>query len=268
MEIFVKMRTAFFLSLGLALVAQAPPRMERAQSVPVTDAIADDPAVAKVIAPLAAEIRASFGKELTVAPQGLFRGRNGEENLLGYWVADLMRERAHQFLGVPVRFAITNSGGLRGNIRPGGVKVSDIYEVMPFENELVVAEYSGAEVIQIVKEGILRRQGEPCSGVKVEISGTVTQPEFSIRWSDGTPINPEERVKVALTDYLLSSGDGMSVIQRGCKPVTTGIPLRDLLLDACVQLGKLKAPLLAPSAQRYVIPPDIRQAIRDKKFSW
>ncbi len=263
----VNSRIAAIFFLSLALAAQNTPKLQRGQAVPVTDSIAEDPAVAKIIAPLSAELRASFGKELVVAPQGLFRGKGGEENLLGYWVADLMRERAQQILGIPVRFAITNSGGLRGNIRSGVVKIADIYEVMPFENELVVAEYTGAEILQIVKDGIFRRMGEPCSGIRAEVVGTVEKPEFIIRWSDGSPIDPTETVKVALTDYLLSSGDGLSALQKGRRPITTGIPLRDLLLDACTRLGNLKAPLLPPPAQRFVFTAEIRQAIRDKKLS-
>lgn len=263
----MKARFAAPLFLCAALAAQHPPRLERTQPIPVLETIPEDEAVAKVIAPLSLELRASFGKELVVAPQGLFRGRRGEENLLGYWVADLMRERAQLLVGAPVRFAITNSGGLRGNIRPGTVKVADVFEVMPFENELVVAEYTGAEIIQIVKDGILRRQGEPCSGIQAKVTGTPERPEFSITWSDGSPIDPQEMVKVALTDYLLSSGDGLSTLRRGRRPITTGLPLRDLLLDACAKLGSLKAPLLPPAGQRFVITPEMYQALRDKKPS-
>jgi 5'-nucleotidase len=264
----VKARIALFLSLGLGLVAQSVPRFEKGQPLPVVDTVQDDAEMAKLIAPLALELQATFGKELVLAPQGLFRGRGGEENFLGYWVADLMRERAQQFIGVPVRFAITNSGGLRGNIRAGVVKIRDIYEVMPFENELVVAEYTGAEVLQIVKDGILRRAGEPCSGVCARVLGTPDKPEFVITWSDGTPINPEETIKVALSDYLLSSGDTISTLRKGRRPITTGIPLRELLIDECARLGKLKAPLIPPAGKRFVFTPEIYQAIREKKLSW
>jgi len=264
----VKVRTALFLSIGMALAGQSTPKLERGQPLPVVDTIPEDAEVAKVIAPLTLELRASFGKELTTAPQGLFRGRGGDENFLGYWVADLMQERAQQILGAPVKFAITNSGGLRGNIRPGVVKIADIYEVMPFENELVIAEYTGAEIVQIVKDGIIRRAGEPCSGIAAKVIGTPEKPEFVITWSDGSPINPEETVKVALSDYLLSSGDSISTLRKGRRPITTGIPLRELLIDACARLGKLKAPLIPPSGKRFVFTPEIYQALREKKLSW
>ena len=259
---------AALILLGSELAGQTAIRLDRGQPIPIIDSMTDDAAVAKVIAPLALDIKASFGKELVQCPTGLMRGKFGEENLLGYWVADLMRERAALILGAPVRFAITNSGGLRGNIRPGIVKIADIYEVMPFENELVVAEYTGAEIIQIVKDGILRRQGEPCSGIQAKVMGTPEKPELSITWSDGTAIDPKEIIKVALTDYLLSSGDNISTLRNGRRPITTGVPLRDLLLDGCTQLGLAKGTLQAPSAKRFEFAPGIYQALRDKKIAW
>lgn len=248
------------IALGLSVAAQVP----KGQSLPIGEGIADDPAVAKVIEPLAQELRASYGQVLVEAPKGLYRGRGGEESFLGYWVADLMRARAEQISGRPVPFAITNSGGLRANLRPGPVKVGDLYEVMPFENELVIAEYTGAEVIDIVTTGILRRQGEPCSGIKASLTGTVEAPVLSITWADGRPIQPGETVLIALTDYLLASGDGLSTLRKGRKPFTTGIPLRQLLLDEATRLGKLKAPLLPPAGGRFTFAPELLQALKDK----
>ena len=146
----MKPRSAPFLLAALLVVlplgAQAT---VKAEVIPIGPLIAEDAAIQKVIAPLAEEIKASFGQPLVNAPQGVFRGRRGEENLLGYWVADVMRQAAQGAIGAPVRFAITNSGGLRSNLRAGQLKVGDIFELMPFENELVVVELTGAEVIQV-----------------------------------------------------------------------------------------------------------------------
>lgn len=254
--------------LATALAAAPPPVLQKAESRPVVDTVAEDPAVAKVIAPIKAEIQATFGLVLAEAPQGLFRGRRGEENLLGYWVADRMRERAEALCGQRVRFAITNQGGLRANIRPGQVKVGDIYEVMPFENELVVVTFTGAEVMQIVKEGIIRRGGEPTSGVKARLQGTAEKPEFLITWEDGSAIDPQEIVRVATTDYLAASGDSMATIKRGRNLFTTGCVLRQLLLDTFEQAGKAKRSILPPAPGRVTITPGMLQALQDKKVSF
>jgi len=250
--------------LTLSLAAQAP--TGKAQVLPLGPSIPDDPAIQKVIDPLAAEIKASFDLPLLQAPQGLLRGRRGEENLLGYWVADVMRNAAQGTVGKPVRFAITNAGGLRSNLRPGLLKVADIFEMMPFENELVVVELTGAEVIQVVKEGIVRRGGEPCSGVKARVEGSPEQPVFVLTWEDGSAIDPAAKVLVATTDYLYGGGDSIPTLKQGRKPFTTGITLRQMLLDQCAALAKAKQKLLPPSGGRYALPVPIQEAIRDKKL--
>jgi 2',3'-cyclic-nucleotide 2'-phosphodiesterase (5'-nucleotidase family) len=248
----------------LQLAAQ--PSGTKAEVIPIAASIPEDAEIQKVIAPLAAELKASFGLPLVHAPQGLFRGRRGEENLLGYWVSDVMRTAAEMATGRPVRFAITNAGGLRANLRPGQLKVADIYEVMPFENELLVVELTGAEVIQVVKESIVRRGGEPCSGVKVVVGGTPEVPTCTVTWADGTPIDPVAAVSLATTDYLYSGGDSIPTLKQGRKPITTGLTLRQILLDQCARLAKGGKDLLPPAPGRYSIPVPIQEAIRDRKF--
>ena len=252
--------------LCLHLAAQSP--SQKAEVIPISAAIAEDAEIQKVIAPFAAEIKASFDLPLVQAPQGLYRGRRGEENLLGYWVSDVMQKAAEGAIGSPVRFAITNAGGLRSNLRQGQLTVADIFELMPFENELLVIELTGAEVIQVVKESIVRRGGEPCSGVKAVVGGSPEAATFGITWADGSPIDLEATVKVATTDYLYGGGDSIPALRKGRKPFTTGLTLRQILLDECSRLAKEKQDLLAPAPGRCTIPVPIQEAIRDRKFKF
>jgi len=258
------MRSVLLL-LGLSLAA-APPLVKRAESRPINETVAEDPALLKVIEPARKEIAAGFGQVIAKAPKGLFRGRGGEENFLGYWIADVMRARAQEAVHAPVRFALTNAGGVRGNLRAGDIKVGDIFEVMPFENEMVVIELTGAEVMAAVKEGLVRRGGEPCSGVKAVVTGTPQSPALSVTWQDGLPIDPNETVKVATSDYLFNGGDSIPTLRKGRRAFTTGLTIRQILLDACKDLDKAGKPLEGPPGGRYVIPPEIVQAIRDKKL--
>jgi 2',3'-cyclic-nucleotide 2'-phosphodiesterase (5'-nucleotidase family) len=255
----MRFRLSLFLSLGLALGAQALPGHK--EVIPVTDKYPDDPALVKVIEPLKAEIKATFDLVIAHAPKGLMRAA-GKENQLGYWVTDAMRLRASALLGVPVKVGYTNSGGLRANIRPGAVKVADIYEVMPFENELMVAEVTGAELVRMVREAVLRRAVEPMSGVKVATAGSVEDPQLLVTWEDGSAIGPDEVVKLATSDYLLASSD---VLKKARNPVTTGITLRQVLLDVCrVMEGQGKA-ILPPEPGRMSLDPDILQALKTSR---
>ena len=264
------MRSLFIVPLLATLAAaQAPAKVKAGlvQSIPVDGSIPDDPAMAAYLAPYAAKIKASFGQPLVKAPLGLFRGRPGEENLLGYWVADTMRAAAAKAIGMPVAFAFTNSGGLRANLRRGQLKVEDIYEVMPFENEVVIIELTGAEVIQVVREGLLHRGGEPCSGVLVKVSGTLEKPILTVTWANGKPIDPTALVRVATTDYLYGGGDSIPTLRKGRNLVRTGLTLRQVMLDRCAALDKAGKELLPPAPGRYQVPPEFREAIREKKLS-
>lgn len=242
------------LLLAIALPAQTPQaHYDGFKIYPVDASIPADPEVEKVLAPYRAELEAKFGRVLCQAPQGLFRGRKGEPNLLGYWMADLMRAAAAKATGLKVDAAITNSGGLRANLRPGAVKVSDVYEVMPFDNGLVIVEMSGAEILHAVKQGLERRAGEPVSNLKAVVSGTPDQPRCTVTFADGSAIDPTASYRVATSDYLAKSGDTMGAL-KGRKVQDTGLKLRDVVLQACEALGKAGRPLLPPDGGRYTIP--------------
>ncbi len=249
---------------GCALLAQNP--APKAQVLPVNGEVPEDPAILKLIEPARAEIIKTFEQPLVECPKGLFKGRGTDENLLGYWVADEMRRRAAAAAGAEVAFAFTNRGGLRANLRAGTLKVGDIFELMPFENELVVVELTGAEVIKVVESGVLRRGGEPVSGVKVKVTGSAEKPDIRITWADGSPIDPAATVKAASTDYLVGGGDGYKSLRGGRRPFTTGLLLRQILLDACADLAKRKEPLLPPATGRYAFEPvELQQAIQERK---
>jgi 2',3'-cyclic-nucleotide 2'-phosphodiesterase (5'-nucleotidase family) len=242
------------------------PQLLQAQIIGVIQDFRDDPEIMAILAPKQAEIRAAFDLPLCACPKGIFRGRNGEENLLGYWVTDSMRIRASRILSKPVKFAMTNSGGLRANLAPGQLKVSDIYGVMPFENELVTIEMTGQDVMDAIKQGILHRGSEPSSGVKVVLSGTVDKPDFLFTWEDGTAIKPDEVVTAATSDYLYNGGDSIPALKKGRHGFTTGVSMRQMLLDACAELATAGKSLEPPPVGRYNISPELYTAAREHKL--
>lgn len=250
-------------ALALALAAQAPaPRLEQGGNAPITASVPDDPELARVIAPLAAEIQASYGRVVAQAPNGMARFQGPGEFPLGFLLADVMRAGAAAAVGGEVRLALTNAGGIRRNLPAGPVHVGDLYEVMPFDDELVVAEYTGAEVLTIVRQAIRRKGGEPVSGVRVEAAGPLDRPQVTVSWSDGTAIDPTATYRVATTDYLLANGDATPALKRGRNAVLTSLPVRQLLIDWCATRGREGHPIEAPEGGRYRFSPELAAAIR------
>src|SRR5690606_18412833 len=60
------------------------------------------------------------------------------EGLLGNMAADAMLSVVQDLTDRPVDMALTNNGGLRTPIGPGVITVGKIFELMPFNNMLVV----------------------------------------------------------------------------------------------------------------------------------
>ena len=65
---------------------------------------------------------------------------------------------------------------------------------------------------------------------------------------------------------VASAGDGTATIRKGRNLFTSGLPLRQLLLDACSELGKAGQPLRTPSLERFTFTPEIFQAIKERKL--
>jgi 2',3'-cyclic-nucleotide 2'-phosphodiesterase (5'-nucleotidase family) len=247
------------LALGLALAAQAP-TLEQGANNPITATLPDDPDLAKVIAPLSAEIHASYGRIIANAPDGVKRRGGPGEFPLGFLLADVMREAASTAVGGEVRLAVTNAGGIRRDLPAGPVHVGDIYEVIPFNDELVVADYTGAQVVAIVKEAIRHKGGEPVSGVRASVTGSRQHPVISVVWSDGTAIDPAGTFRVATSDYLL--GNTTSTLKKGRNVVLTSIDVRQAAIDWCESRGKEGKPIIAPEDPRYLFSPQFAEAIK------
>src|SRR5689334_16490012 len=71
---------------------------------------------------------------------------------LGNFVTNGIRAQAQAKLGKPVTLAVMNVGGLRKNmITAGELRASDIFELLPFENELVALDVTGTQLAKIVE---------------------------------------------------------------------------------------------------------------------
>ena len=56
-----------------------------------------------------------------------------------------------------------NYGGIRVKISPGLVTIASAFELMPFENELVVAELTAEKVVDLVSYFMKNKEAYPLS---------------------------------------------------------------------------------------------------------
>ena len=130
-----------------------------------------------------------------------------------------------------------NNGGLRTNISKGEITRGKLYELMPFENELVVLELNKNDYIGLLNY-IANRGGEPFSGITITIDkdGKIISNSWPVNFEKG------EQVKVLTSDYLANGGDAMGFF-KGKEQQKVGIKLRDAIIDYCTKKDTINVKL-------------------------
>jgi len=148
------------------------------------------------------------------------------ESLLSNFSADVYRQTATGSLGEKVDIAIVNLGGLRTVVPAGNITVGKVFELMPFENELVIVWLKGDKLAALLQY-FAGMGGEGVSGLRM----TIDQGKATDVTVDGKPLDTEKLYSIATNDYLAGGNDKMIQLAQNVKRVNTGIKVREMLLD-------------------------------------
>ena len=216
--------------------------------VDTTISVAQSDAAAEVEATIA-PYREQLGAEMNrvVAQVARPLTKRSPEGSLGNFVADLTYAAAvDAFPKREVAFAIQNSGGLRvSTIDQGPLLVSQLYELMPFDNELVLVQLAGTQVRELV-EHIVGKGGWPVSEqLRVEQTG-----EGLTILLNGQPLDDTAATYyVATNDYVAGGGDDTDVLARAPQE-KSGRLVRDVLIEYA---GRATAPIDVTSPQGRIV---------------
>jgi 2',3'-cyclic-nucleotide 2'-phosphodiesterase (5'-nucleotidase family) len=125
-----------------------------------------------------------------------------------------------------------NHGGVRINrIGKGAVTRRTIYEVMPFDNLLVVAEVSGVLLQQYLDKIAADGGGGGVAGIRFAIS----EKKAVDVMVNGKPLDLNRTYKMVNSDYTLDSGSGIPAFKT-LKQVRSGYLMRDAIIQYCQYL--------------------------------
>lgn len=195
--------------------------------------VPDDPSVNKMLQAYAPKVRAL--NEVIGKLKGDLRKSGVGAGSLGNFVTNGMRAEAERKLGKPVAVAVTNSGGLRKNvITEGDLHLQDMFELMPFENALVAFDLTGAQVTDLLRVVVGRRDAQSGARVKYKLDEQ-KRPELEtvklLIKGQEKEIDPSAIYTVISIDYLLrvTGGDYASVLSQAKNIRPLGLTMRDAL---------------------------------------
>src|SRR6187402_1437877 len=144
-------------------------------------------------------------------------------NTLGFFVTDAYLEMAKQKFDPKVDAAFMNSGGIRlPEIPAGNITQGKIFELMPFDNLMVLLKVKGSLLKQYL-DTLAANEGVIESGITMQIVNKTTQQVLV----GGKPLDLNGDYTIVHSDYVAMNTNLLKNIHRS----TNGYLLRDALLD-------------------------------------
>jgi 5'-nucleotidase len=189
-------------------------------------------------------------KEVLVISSDEFPKLRGKaQTKLGNLVADLSLEIANQLYKPidldSIDFCLLNFGGLRTSLPKGEITRGKIFELMPFENELVVVTINQKNYNKFL-EYIAKSGGQPIAGIQFGHN------KYPFK-RDGLLIKEPDILKILTTDYLANGGDKMNFFLNPIKTEPVGIKLRDAIIQYCISENKKGNQLVGKLDNRLIV---------------
>jgi 2',3'-cyclic-nucleotide 2'-phosphodiesterase (5'-nucleotidase family) len=213
------------LSLMLAMSCKQLPQKSvvQYQGFQINKQAAVDSTVIRLIAPYGNQLKSSMGKIIGHSENGLYKKQ--PESEIGNFMADAIKEMAEKKYGKKVDAAFVNYGGVRSYIAKGDVSVGQIFEIMPFDNLVIIQEMKGTVLQQFLDVTALDG-GWPLSGLTMEIKD---KKAIHILIG-GKPIDKDAVYVIANSDYVANGGSNCSMLKT-IKQENKGYLLRDALIE-------------------------------------
>jgi 2',3'-cyclic-nucleotide 2'-phosphodiesterase (5'-nucleotidase family) len=197
--------------------------------------VAVDSAIVKAYLPYKQKMEAQMNGVIGRCAKELTK-TGGPETLLGNFFADAVMAESKK-IEPAIDFALpTTKGGLRNNLPKGNIALSNIFELMPFENELVLLKLKGTDVEQLLNF-IAVSGGQPVSNITLKIKDN-TPYDILI---NGKPFDNTKTYLVLTSDYIASGGDNARGLASPLERKSLGLLVRNALVNyvkAQTTLGK------------------------------
>lgn len=172
------------------------------------DTYIPEPEVAQLIAHYQESAEAGMDDVIGIADIFISREGPDAQSLIGNMVSDAIREY------IDADFAFVNLGGVRGDIPLGPITYREVYNVMPFDNQLVVIEVDGITLKNIIETRIAgTRSGMYVSGVNVVYNRNREDFDRVTKLLvGGEPWQADKIYEVATSDFLMEGNAGLTLL--------------------------------------------------------
>ncbi len=210
------------------------------KNISISKDLPEDEDFIKIIEPYKTELEGKMNTKISHTSVDL--NKQGDNSNLGNLLADYTFEGAEDWakkngMSYGIDAAVINIGGIRSTIGKGDIFTRNVYEVMPFENELVVIKMKSSDLQGLFDYYLKTQKNNPVSHLYIETgNGKIIN-----QLINGKSIEPNKFYYIATSDYLALGGDNMTYFGKG-EMISTGIKLRDLYIEKFKANPEITAP--------------------------
>jgi 2',3'-cyclic-nucleotide 2'-phosphodiesterase (5'-nucleotidase family) len=218
-----------FLSLLLLITGYSCNTVYQSQalqykSYQVKDSLSGNAESISFLKPYTERIKATMNEVVGFADIDLEKKQ--PECTLGNFLADAFLTMAQEKYNTKADISIMNFGGMRLTQLPRGeVTNGKIFELMPFDNLLILQEVKG-ETLQQFLNLVAAKGGWPVAGMTMQIKD---KKAINVTIG-GKPLDPTATYKIVNSDFIANGGDNADML-RAIPQITNGYLMRDAIFD-------------------------------------
>lgn len=210
--------------------------------IPIDSTLAEADSIDSFIAPYRKRVNEVLDSALAYAPKMLTKDDGPYNTSAGNLLADIILSEANPIFktrtGKNIDFVLMNHGGIRSIISKGNVSARTAYQVMPFENSIVVVELSGKSVLEMVNFLIKSKRAHPIGGMQIVLDKNDKLYSLKIQ---GQPFVENRNYYVATSNYLVTGGDNMGFFKEMLNSTDTDYLIRNAIIDYFKKVDTLNA---------------------------
>lgn len=207
--------------------------------IAITDKEKEVPTIENYIKPYREHINKDLDSVLAFCPVTLDK-EGTWQSTIGNFLADVTLQAGNKVFEArekkKIDLCLLNNGGIRAILPKGNVTSRTAFEIMPFENSLVVIALKGEQVLELVDYFIHTKKPHPLSGITFTISKNNAAKNILVQ---GKPIDKNTIYYVATNDYLSNGGDNMNFFLKGVQTYNLDYKLRNILIDYFKEVDKI-----------------------------
>lgn len=219
--------------MGLAYSCKEMSNRIEGSRIEINDSIPANKEIEEFITPYRDNVNKNLDSIISYAPE-TYSKTDGELNTaIGNLMADAVFSESNPIFnkrtGKNIDFVLLNHGGIRAIISQGNITTRTAYEVMPFENSVVVVALKGKQINELFDYLSKAKRAHPVSK-QVEL---LLDKDFTIKKAlvNGKLVLENETYYVATNDYLYNGGDRMTFFQPNDSLYTLDYKIRNVLID-------------------------------------